>query len=359
MASLTERGGRFTARVRIKGFPLVCKTFTKKADALAWSRRIEADMEAGRWVPEHDRVPTLAKAVEEHFKYIGCKQKGGQGGYAGRWDAMAALPFASKPINEIQAADIAKWRDSMLSAGLASNTVIRKLSHLSSVFGWARMERGWMAGNPCATVKRPKAGAARDRVFSANEFDYMTKAAAMSTEATWWPLALVVLTRAAMRRSELHGLMVGDVDHKARVALLRETKAGGSRLAPLCGESLRALAELERMAKTAGRQRLLPITASETISDQFRATVKRAARLYREDCQRAGVMPDAGFLQGVRLHDARHHAATSLASTGLLGVFELQAVTGHRRVDSLNRYIHVRPADVALKLAAMQPARAA
>lgn len=359
MASLTERGGRFTARVRIKGFPLVCKTFTKKTDALAWSRRIEADMEAGRWVHEHDRVPTLAVAVSEHFKAIGSKQKGGQDEYAGRWHAMAALPFASKPINEVQAADVAKWRDTLLSAGLAPNTVIRKLSHLASVFGWALMERGWLESNPCATVKRPKAGAARARVFSVAEFDYLTKAAAMSTEATWWPLALVVLTRAALRRGELFGLMVGDLDHKARVALLRETKAGTSRLAPLCGESLRALANLEAMAKTAGRKRLLPIEASETISDQFRATVKRAGRLYRADCQRAGVMPDTAFLQGVRLHDARHHAATHWASTGLLGVFELQAVTGHASVKCLNRYVNMRPADVASKLATIQPARAA
>jgi integrase len=358
MASVTERGGRFTARVRIKGYPLVCKTFTKRADALAWARRTETDMETGRWVSERDKVPTLAEAVAQHFKAVGSKQKGGQDGYALRWDAMAALSFASKPIDEVKASDVSKWRDAMLAQGLTSNTVIRKLSHLSSVFTWSLMEREWIKSNPCITVKRPKAGAARDRVFSAAEFDYLTKAAGMSAVATWWPLAFVVLTRAAMRRSEVFGLMVGDVDHGARVALLRETKAGGSRLAPLCADSLRALAELERMAKAAGRKRLLPIESTETISDQFRATVKRAVKLYRTDCKATGAMPETDFLRGVRLHDARHHAATHWATTGLLGVFELQAITGHRSVKSLNRYVNMRAADVASKLAVIPTAQA-
>ena len=40
--------GTFLARVRKAGFKPVSQSFIRKTDALAWGRRIEADMQAGR-----------------------------------------------------------------------------------------------------------------------------------------------------------------------------------------------------------------------------------------------------------------------------------------------------------------------
>ena len=50
MSTVVKRGDRFLARVRKQGFKPVSQTFIKKADAQTWGRRVEADMQAGRWI---------------------------------------------------------------------------------------------------------------------------------------------------------------------------------------------------------------------------------------------------------------------------------------------------------------------
>ena len=47
MASITKRLGRYYVRVRRKGFKTLCKSFSKREDALRWSRQTEIDLENG------------------------------------------------------------------------------------------------------------------------------------------------------------------------------------------------------------------------------------------------------------------------------------------------------------------------
>lgn len=66
MATITERNGRFLARVRKDGFKATAKTFTKRADATAWARRTEADMESGRWIERIDIAPKVSDAIDTY-----------------------------------------------------------------------------------------------------------------------------------------------------------------------------------------------------------------------------------------------------------------------------------------------------
>jgi hypothetical protein len=88
MAAITERGGKFLARVRRKGYPCAAKTFTRKADAVVWARRVESDMEAGRWVDEALKVPTLKEAISEYSRVVAVKLKGAED-YAYRFSLQA------------------------------------------------------------------------------------------------------------------------------------------------------------------------------------------------------------------------------------------------------------------------------
>lgn len=47
MASIINRDGRWRALVRRRGFKSQCKTFPTKAQAQAWARQVESDMDAG------------------------------------------------------------------------------------------------------------------------------------------------------------------------------------------------------------------------------------------------------------------------------------------------------------------------
>jgi integrase len=51
----------------------------------------------------------------------------------------------------------------------------------------------------------------------------------------------------------------------------------------------------------------------------------------------------------VRFHDLRHEATSRLFEKGL-NVIEVAAITGHKTLDMLKRYTHLRAEDLAKKL---------
>lgn len=59
-------------------------------------------------------------------------------------------------------------------------------------------------------------------------------------------------------------------------------------------------------------------------------------------CRRAGIT-------GLTFHDLRHEAITHLAEHGLT-IMELQAISGHKTMQMLLKYTHLRAEDLALKL---------
>ena len=351
MASITERGGRYLARVRRDGFKLVAKTFTRKSDAVAWARRVEADMEAGRWVeaaPAAPAVPTLREALTEYRATVALKMKGAKD-YAYRFDFIAAASFAAKPINDITPFDLSRWRDDLAQTRKPA-TVVRIMALLSGVFTWAMKERGWITANPFAQVRKPCVADGRSRTLTREEWRWLLSTAATS-KADWLSPTLIVLGRSAMRRGELFGLQRADVDYSRAVAHLSDTKNGSARDVPLCPEALKALWELDRLAEQRGCAGLLPLGAVESVSMTFTRTVRRARAAYEQDCAREGRAPSASFLMDVRLHDLRHQAVSHWASTGGLSLPELMAISGHKTPRMLARYAHMSATALAGKLA--------
>jgi integrase len=164
---------------------------------------------------------------------------------------------------------------------------------------------------------------------------------------------VTLLIRTAMRRSELVGLRCGDVDTVRSVACLRDSKNGEGREVPLCGVAKAALQRLLDAASLRGSDAVLPVQDPEAVSFAFRRAVVRGIARYQEDCAAEGRMCAAGFLEGVRLHDLRHHSVSAWARTGGLSLIELMKVSGHKSPRMLARYAHISSEDVAAKMAAL------
>lgn len=350
MASITERKGRFLVRVRRDGFASVAKTFIRKADAVAWARQVEADMEGGRWVDQARRVPTLRAAIAEYRVTVAAKMKGAAE-YAHRFDEFAATPFSAKPVNEVTPFDLAAWRDSQ-ALRVKPGTVLRKLALLSGVFTWCVKERGWILVNPVSLVRKPRVVDGRDRTLTLQE-EQCLMAAARTSKAPWLADALTVLMHSAMRRSELFGLRRSDLDFDAGTAHLSDTKNGTARDVPLCPRSLAALRGLDAAAEARNDEALLPLQAVGSISTRFKQTVGRARAMYERACRVEGRSCDDSFLAELRLHDLRHHAVTTWANTGALSLMELMSISGHKTPRMLTRYTHLKAATLADKLAGL------
>ncbi|MDI4633486.1 site-specific integrase [Pelomonas sp. V22] len=355
MATITERNGRFTIRVRIQGAPTATKTFTRRSDAERWGRKVQAELESGLWVPEKMPVPTLRHAVQEYRRTVGAKLRGAPY-YERHWDAYEALPWAAKAIDKVTPHDLATWRDHLLDRGLSAATVRKDITLLSCVFTYAVKQRQWIDRNPTSLIAWPKPAAGRTRVVSNEEMSYLLASAGKS-KAAWMRPTIVLLARSAMRRGELFSLRRCDVNLEARVAHLSMTKNGSARDVPLCPESVEALRQLLSLIPEAEDACLLPLNSAVYISVRFIATVKRARAMYLADCQAGGVEPEAAFCVDLPLHALRHTAATFWASSGQLGVHQLQAITGHKNLSMLNRYTHLSASQLAQKLQVIAQSR--
>lgn len=352
MPTIIKRGDRFLARVRRQGFSPVSRTFLKRSDAQAWGRRVEADMQMGRWVDEpHKPAPSLKAAIADYRAKVAARMKGARD-YAYAFRDIEASALGDKPVNQIRPADLATWRDDLTARGLKAATVVRRLGLLSGVLNWCHKEKGWLSDNPMRSVRKPTVRDARTRTLDPEEVRYLEVATAAS-RAAWLPDAVTLLIRTAMRRSELVGLQCSDVALARSVAVLRDTKNGERREVPLCPEAKAAIA---RLIDDAGKQRrdgLLPINDPEAVSFAFHRAVVRARARYEEDCVAKGVECDAKFMHGIRLHDLRHHSISLWASTGALSLMELMKVSGHKSPRMLARYAHLSSEGVAAKMAAL------
>lgn len=366
MPTIIERNGRYLARVRREGFKPVAKTFTRKTDALAWGRRVEMDMEAGKWKDPATEAPTFGEALKQYRTAVVPTMKGADT-YLWTLDELAALPMASKCISSITAGDVAAWRDAMASRGLAAGTIVRRLGMLSGLMTWAHKERGWIAANPVHNVRKPRVSDSRDRVLSDVERHWLMQGA-QAGRNEWLSDALVVLLESAVRRGELFSITAGDVAQGAQVVHLADTKNGSARDVPLTTTATEALSRLADRAKREGEaarqrgdkhapapgsERLVPLRNAPAMSLAFRRAVRRAQRMYSTHCKDVGSVAVVGFLQGVRLHDLRHTSVTRWASTGALSVHELMAVSGHKTPAMLARYVNLKAGDLAKKLQAL------
>lgn len=387
MASISERSGRFLVRVRRDGFNPVAKTFTRKLDGLAWARKVESDMEGGRWQDIKITAPTLAEAINLYRAGPAGRLKGAAT-YAYWLEELAACRMATKPIDAITPFDLSAWRDEQAAAGLKPGTVVRKLGLLSGLLTWCHKERGWLSANPMRSVSKPRVNDGRNRTLTDAELSAL-QAAANTGKAPWLADVLVVLVRSAMRRGELWSLTVEDIDFEASTCHLSDTKNGSARDVPLDPQALQALQRLTQAAQArdkaqeegkaraaahsgrvgsasvtpindTGQQspRLVPVGDPAAVSLAFRRTVARARRDYLAGCVAGGVKTDPGFLADLHLHDCRHQAVTTWATFGNLSLPELMAISGHKTPRMLVRYVSLKASDLACKMAAIAAAQA-
>ncbi|NHZ93824.1 tyrosine-type recombinase/integrase, partial [Massilia sp. CCM 8733] len=149
-----------------------------------------------------------------------------------------------------------------------------------------------------------------------------------ATESKELRTIIKVAVETGMRRNELASLTWGEIDLKKQTAHLPKTKTDVPRTVPLSKAAIKAL-------KAFGIKKDGPVfeLQPESMSQAF----ERACASHRAD------IPD------VRFHDLRHEATSRLFEKGL-NVMEVAAITGHKTLDMLKRYTHLRAEDLAKKL---------
>jgi site-specific recombinase XerD len=272
------------------------------------------------------------------------------------YDLKVFFAVVGKPPGEVVAADVLAFVTAQHAGGpagrlravepgvvgLSARTVRRRLSSVSGLFAFLHV-RGDVAANPVPRGlptrrerQRPRQGVplvrtprTLPRILEPVQVDALL--AALRTHRDRAMAEAMVL--GGLRRCEVLGLRLEDLQVAARRVFIAEGKGGHQRLIPVSGRffaSLAAYLEVERPAGAGtdrvfvvlkGPRRGMPLSASGL--DQILDSARARAGLVQATC-----------------HQLRHTCLTRLREAGM-ALEAVQAQAGHASIESTRIYLHL------------------
>lgn len=344
MATITKTpSGTWKAIIRKVGWPTTSKTFRTKRDAMDWSRRTEDEMVRGVFIQraQAERL-TLENALDRYLKEVSItKSVFTQRGETSKSKQLKA-ELGKYSLAAITADLVAGYRDKRLEAGKKPNTVRLELALLGHLFTVAMQEWGiGLAYNPVANIRKPSPGEGRDRRLTLAEETKLIEAVSNhSNPMLGWIVRAALAT--GMRSSEIVTLRRSQVDIKRRVIRLTKTKNGSERTVPM---TLEAKAIFEEALANPVR----PIDCDLIFfGEPGKDKNTRKPYAFNKVFGQIKKGKDIG-LGDLHFHDLRHEAVSRLVEAGLSDQ-KVSAISGHKSMQMLKRYTHLRAEDLVDEL---------
>lgn len=273
----------------------------------------------------------LSKALDKYFSSVSVHKRGHLQEFY-RINVIKRSALACKFMDEISSVDIADYRDLRLNTTssrtgrtVSANTVRLELALLSALYNLARIEWGTCSHNPVEHVRKPAASPGRTRRLTSTEERRIKRALQNKNSQLLAIFQLALET--AMRQGEILSLRWEYVDLHMGVAHLPLTKNGTARDVPLSWKARQVLKEF------AG-------PGSGPVFSYTSNGFKSAWRTLLSETE----------IQDLHFHDLRHEAVSRLFELGTLNVMEVAAISGHKSMNMLKRYTHLRATQLVSKL---------
>ncbi|MBN3191934.1 site-specific integrase [Pectobacterium brasiliense] len=276
----------------------------------------------------------LSKALDKYFSTVS-RHKRGQLQEFYRINVIKRSRLANRNMDEISSIDIAEYRDNRLSEfnartqkPISANTVRLELALLSALYNLAKVEWGTCSINPVENVRKPTVSSGRTRRLTTQEERQLTR---YFKDKNPELLAIFqIALETGMRQGEILSLRWEYTDLRLGVAHLPLTKNGTSRDVPLSSKARQILCGLgERPHHENGY--IFSYTSSG-FKSAWRVALKVLA------------------IDDLHFHDLRHEAISRFFELGTLNVMEVAAISGHKSMNMLKRYTHLRAAHLVNKL---------
>lgn len=274
---------------------------------------------------------SLSRALDRYLDTVSVHKRGYRQEFW-RVGVIKRYPVAQKMMDEVTTVDIAAYRDERLAQvnprtgkPISGDTVRLELALLSVLYNLAKVEWGTCRANPVAGVRRPKSSPGRDRRLTSSEERRLSRYfQARSAELyTIFHLAL----ETGMRQGEILSLRWEHIDLQHGVAHLPVTKNGSVRDVPLSRRARQLLQQL-------------PVQLSGPVFHYKSSGFKSAWRVALQSLK----------IENLHFHDLRHEAISRLFELGTLNVMEVAAISGHKSLNMLKRYTHLRAYQLVSKL---------
>jgi len=344
MATIREKSpSHWHVQIRRQGWPFQSATFKTKIKAQIWARKIEADMDQGRFIDTSGaRNTTLADLINLYINNVTEKRPSETSRVAERLRLKKFLreerQLCSYAAFNLSPDHFESYRDKRLKQKnksgklLAHGTVKRELNLLKRVIDYRMRWLGLLLNPVNATdVKRPAVNDERNIRLSRQEIERLLYYCRSSKNQLLASIVELGFETGA-RRGSLLKLEWSDIDLVKKKALLRGIKNSRSPdkiINHVMGLTPRAVEILKLIPRTSNR--IFPITGNA-----LRLSFNRAR-------EKAG-------LTHFRFHDTRHEFISRLFEAGWDMALVMKQ-TGHRDIKSVLRYTNVSTDHLAEALA--------
>jgi site-specific recombinase XerD len=227
-------------------------------------------------------------------------------------------------VTEVQREDIEAFLAYLGSNGSTGTSRRRKLCALRRFFA-CMVEHGYIERDPTQGVARPKAEEHTPEILYRHEYKALLYEARDNLRDQ---AILQVFLQTGIRVGELCSLTLNDVDLKARELTIRQGKGLRDRVIPLTDEATQAL------------EQFLAVRAPSDIPNLFLTKYGTALGARAANYMLQKYVCRAGIRKHISIHNLRHTCATHRADKGM-PLRSLQAMLGHRSLETTYRYLHL------------------
>lgn len=359
MASVTPRGDKFLAQVRIKQGGVIIfsesKVFDTKPQAESWGDRLEAKVKAEGPAKHASSKTTVGALVRMHLReqlkarpLLGRSTIHNHEKIAQEFDKILVRDL--KPKHLIDYAVRRKTQD-----GVSPPTIKADLSPISAAFGVARIAYEIDADPQVVKQamhhldKQGLTSKSREviRWVDQEEEDALLAEFARRNGHPQTTIDMIPIYRFALafprRLGELGSLEWKDIDHKRRTIIIRKVKH-----------------------PTKKQYNDQEVTLLEPAWDLLQTIPKLDGRIFPHNMESVGAaferardrIADTGLerIKSLRFHDLRHTGISMLFWYGLQ-IEEVAKISGHTNWNTLRRYTHIRPEDLHRRFEALKPVK--
>jgi site-specific recombinase XerD len=234
-------------------------------------------------------------------------------------------------LDQVSTQDLRGFISHLYGRGLQPPTVARRVNCLRSL--WRFMTRnGHLQDDPCAPLVVPRSQRKVPVCLSPDECRRLIE----STDHNHYTMlafrdraVLAVLVYTGIRRAELLGLKLRDLDLEAGRLRVSPGKGGSWRFVPLVPEAAEAIRDWLELRPDCQTSHLFTTISRKPLG------VHGLQDLFRRAVANAGI-----DRPGVTIHSLRHSFATMLLGAGC-DLVSIQELLGHASLETTSIYLHV------------------
>jgi len=337
MATFLKRGDTWRAQIRRKGHKAVTATFPTKVQAQAWARKIEAEMDAWRFMDARGLANITLKELIDWYS----EEIGGEHPFGKNKKAVLRIwvrDHGELSLDKLTADYLTTYVRNRRKAGASGVTISIDLTYLGGVLKSARDLRKLPFN--LDVISAARANMAHLRISAKSKercrrpttkeiddlCDYLEKHSTL-------PMRDIIhfAIESAMRVEEIALLRWVDLNEDDRTIIIRDRKhprqkQGNDQEVPLLGKTYEIIRRQPRPVDLTPATKIFPVN------------VKTITTIFPRAKNALGILD-------LHFHDLRHEGISRLFEQGYQ-IHEVALVSGHRDWKMLARYTQIKAKDL-------------